>query len=297
MPAILDGYFADPNLVVFGNRYYLYPTTDGSDQWRATSFRAFSSTDLVAWEDHGEVFSLEQDTRWAKAHAWAPAATERRGLYYLYYTAEQENIGVATASSPTGPFIDLGRPLVAEGDFTGRAIDPSVFTDNDGTPYLLWGNTVAHIVPLNPDMVSFEAAKVVSWVPTAFCEAIWLHRRDDTYYLSWSQNDTRDENYRVYYATSSSPLGPWTDRGVLLEKIPERGILATGHHSIVRVPNTDDWLIAYHRFAIPDGSGYRRELAIDRLRYTSDGLLHKVDPARAPLTQDLAFTQPEQAAQ
>lgn len=287
-PALIEGYYADPHLTVFDGRFYLYPTTDGSDGWKADSFRAFSSSDLVRWTDHGVVFSLGEDTTWARHHAWAPAVAGRNGRYFLYYTAEQENIGVAVASSPTGPFEDLGAPLIAEGAYTGRAIDPSVFVDEDGAAYLYWGNGVAHVARLNEDMVSFDPNHVVSWVPTSFCEAAHVHRRGDVYYLSWSENDTRDEDYRVRYATSTGPRGPWTDRGILLEKAPERGIFATGHHSIVRVPDSDEWLIAYHRFAIPNGTGYRRELAIDPLVHDEDGLIHKVRPSREPVVRELA---------
>ena len=68
VPALLEGYYADPHLSVFDGRYYLYPTTDGSEGWQATSFRAFSSPDLADWTDHGVVFSLQKDTRWAREH-------------------------------------------------------------------------------------------------------------------------------------------------------------------------------------------------------------------------------------
>ena len=36
---------------------------------------------------------------------------------------------------------------------------------------------------------------------------------------------------------------------VLLEQDPARKLYATGHHNIVNVPGTDEWIIAYHRFA------------------------------------------------
>lgn len=281
-PAVVPGFFADPNLVIFDDRYYLYPTTDGSEGWAATAFQAFSSTDLIEWVPEGEVFSVRRDTTWADGKAWAPAAIRRNGLFYLYFSAE-ENIGVAVSTSPTGPFIDSGTPLVARGDFVGTAIDPSVFVDNDGTPYLLWGNSTAHLVRLNDDMVSFDRASERAWVPSDFCEAAWIHRNADTYYLSWSENDTREADYRVRYATSDSVFGPWRDRGVLIEKRVELGILGTGHHSVMRIPGTDDWVIAYHRFAIPDGDGYRREIAFDTFRHSPDGSIPTVIAGSSPV--------------
>jgi hypothetical protein len=64
----------------------------------------------------------------------------------------------------------------------------------------------------------------------------------------WPENGTRDDTYKVAYATGTSPLGPWTKRGVVLQKQLELGIKGPGHHSVVRAPGTDTWYIAYHRF-------------------------------------------------
>lgn len=289
-PSPVVGHFADPNLTIFGERYFLYPTTDGQAGWEATSFSAFSSSDLVDWHDHGVVLRLGEDVKWASTEAWAPTIAVRGTKYFLYFTAES-NIGVAVGDSPLGPFVDLGRPLIADGDYSGRAIDPSVFIDEDGSAFLYWGNTEAHMVPLGDDMVSFDSTKVVTWIPTDFREAVWVHKRGGTYYLSWSVDDTRDENYRVLYATGPSARGPWQDRGVLLEKVEQRGILATGHHSITNVPGTDEWVIAYHRFAIPGGDGFHREIAFDRLHHTADGLIDKVIPLKLPLRIPIQYHQ------
>jgi beta-xylosidase len=281
--SVIPGFHADPSLTVVGNRYVLATTTDGHVDWAADSFRLFSSPDLLSWDDHGVILQLGVDVAWARERAWAPMYLEHRGRFLLYFSAD-DNIGVAVSDNPAGPFVDLGRPLVARGAFSGRAIDPSVFVDFDGQAYLLWGNTDAHMVPLAEDLVSFEPAEVHTWHPTGFREAPWLHRRGDQYYLSWSENDTREADYRVRYAVSSSPAGPWHDRGVLLQGDPERGIAATGHHSILQRPGLDDWIIAYHRFAIPDGDGFHREIAFDRLLHLDDGSIRPVRPSSSPIT-------------
>src|SRR3954447_25693483 len=199
-------YFADPALVAFAGRYFLYPTTDGHEGWNADSFRVLSSDDLETWKDEGEILHLGRDVPWATGHAWAPAATEKDGLYYFYFTAD-DSIGVAVASSPTGPFLDSGAPIVTGGDYPGRAIDPSVFTDTDGASYLVWGNGVAHIARLGGDMISIAADTVVAWTHPTFREAAHVHRRGDVYYLTWSENDTRDPDYRVRWATGATPFG------------------------------------------------------------------------------------------
>lgn len=281
-------FFADPSLSHFDGRFFLYPTTDGSPEWAATSFRVLVSDDLAAWSDQGEILRLGLDVAWAQSFAWAPAIAERDGRYFFYFTAN-DNIGVASAPTPTGPFTDSGGPIVVGGAYPGRAIDPSVFTDDDGTAYLIWGNTVAHIAQLRDDMLSIDTDTVSSWSHPTFREAAHVHRRADRYFLTWSENDTRDPEYRVRWADGPGPFGPWHERGVLLEQRPAAGILGTGHHSILRLPDSDDWVIAYHRFAIPDGDGYRREIVVDPLHYSSDGDLLPVEPGVTPITVTTSF--------
>lgn len=283
---VIPGLFADPHIVNFNGRYYLYPTTDGYASWSGTYYKAFSSTDLVNWTDHGVILDHGPDVSWADNSAWAPAVASANGRYYLYFSGgaasgdTTKQLGVAVADSPTGPFRDaLGRPLVRGDQFSGgQAIDPMVFTDDNGQSYLYWGQGVARAVPLNPDMVSFDPARVRVVTPPGYNEAPFVFKRDGVYYLMWSENDTRSEDYRVAYATGSSPLGPWTKRGVVLQKRLEAGIKGTGHHSVVRAPGTDTWYIAYHRFAVPAGNGTNRETAIDRMEFNVDGTIRPVVP-------------------
>ncbi|MFI9169337.1 family 43 glycosylhydrolase [Streptomyces lincolnensis] len=274
----LPGLNADPNIVRFGDTFYLYPTTDGFEGWSGTQFKAYSSTDLVHWKDHGIILDLGPDVSWADSRAWAPTMTEKDGKYYFYFCADA-NIGVAVSDSPTGPFKDaLGKPLLKAGQFGGQMIDPAVFTDDDGQRYLYWGNGRAYVAPLNDDMTSLDLTKMKDITPSGYNEGAFVVKRDGTYHFTWSENDTRDENYRVAYATGPSPTGPWTKHGVILEKDLSLGIKGPGHHSVVQVPNSDDWYIAYHRFSIPGGDGTHRETTLDRLEFGADGLIKKVVP-------------------
>ena len=57
----------------------------------------------------------------------------------------------------------------------------------------------------------------------------------------------------------------------------------------MQVPGTDEWYIAYHRFAIPGGDGTHRETTIDRLTFGADGLIQKVVPTLESV-DGLAYT-------
>ena len=275
---LLPGLNADPNIVRFGDTYYLYATTDGFDGWSGTTFKVWSSTDLATWTEHSTILDLA-DVSWAHTNAWAPSIEYANGKYYFYFCAAG-NIGVATSDSPLGPFKDSGAPLIARADYNNaQQIDPAVFTDDDGQSYLYWGNGTAYVAPLNSNMTSIDVAKrkTISGL-NDFREGLFMNKRKGTYYLSYSVDDTGSENYHVAYATATSPFGPFTAKGAILSKDPALGILATGHSSIIRVPGTDDWYIAYHRFAIPGGNGFHRETTIDRLYFDAAGAITPVIP-------------------
>ncbi|WP_447001886.1 family 43 glycosylhydrolase [Saccharothrix isguenensis] len=282
---VIPGLYADPHITNFNGRYYLYPTTDGYAGWSSPYYKAFSSTDLVNWTDHGVILDHGPDVSWADNSAWAPAVVAKNGRYYLYFSGGAasgdtgKHLGVAVSDSPTGPFRDaLGRPLIRSGAYSGQTIDPMVFTDDTGQSYLYWGNGAAHVVPLNADMTSFDPAKVRTITPSGYREAAFVFKRNGTYYFMWSENDTRDEDYRVAYATGTSPLGPWTKRGIVLQKRLELGIKGPGHHSVVKAPDSDTWHIAYHRFAVPAGNGTNREVTVDRMTFNADGTISPIVP-------------------
>ena len=274
----LTGLNADPNIAVFGDTYYIYPTTDGHEGWGSKSFSAWSSRDLVHWKNEGVILDLPRDLTWAQRYAWAPAIAIKNGKYYFYHTSQQ-NIGVSVADSPIGPFKDpLGKPLVPKTAFQGmQAIDPGVFVDDDGSTYLYWGQGRCKAVKLNDDMISFNMEEVRDITPADYNEGPFVHKRKGKYYLSWSEFDTRDPRYSVAYATSDSPLGPFikaTDNPILRGSGPIKG---AGHHSIVRIPGKDEWIIAYHRFRIPDGNGFNRETCLSPMRHAQDGSILPVD--------------------
>lgn len=268
---------ADPHIVCFDGTYYIYPTTDGIEGWGAFSFSCWSSKDLLHWRNEGAILDFKKDLAWANSRAWAPCIATRNGKYYFYYSAEQQ-IGVAVADDPTGPFKDpLGKPLIRRGAHQCQVIDPMVFVDDDGSAYLYFGQGNCNVVKLSDDMISFDPAQVKRITPAGYNEGAFMIKRKGVYALMWSSFDTRDPRYCVNYATGPSPTGPFTpakNNPILKQKGIVKG---AGHHSVVQVPGKDEWFIAYHRFRIPDGNGYNRETCISPMRFESDGTIRKVD--------------------
>ncbi|MBF9254081.1 family 43 glycosylhydrolase [Pontibacter sp. 172403-2] len=293
---LLEGFYADPDVMYSEKtgKFYIYPTSDGFDNWSGTYFKTFSSEDLVNWKDEGVILDLPEDVSWAKRNAWAPAIIEKKinGKYkYFYYFTAAQKIGVAVADDPTGPFVDSGKPLIdkfPEGIDNGQQIDPDVFTDPEtGKSYLYWGNGYMAGAELNEDMTSIKPGTTKILTPDAtFREGTTVFYRNGTYYFMWSEDDTRSENYRVRYGTSDAPLGKIKvpENNLVIAKDKAAGIYATGHNSVIQIPGKDEWYIVYHRFNYPkgitmgDAAGYNREVSIDKLEFNPDGSIKQVKP-------------------
>jgi beta-xylosidase len=279
---VLVGYNADPNVVLFDSTFYIFPTTDGFANWGSTSFSAFSSTNLVQWINRGVILDLAKDLKWATGHGWAPSIARVAGTYFFYFSADSQ-IGVATSSSPTGPFKDaLGKPLVTTGQYGSQSIDPYVFIDDDGTPYLYFGSGGGglRLVKLNADMISFAGTptNISPSGASGTLEGSAMFKRKGTYYLAWSEGNTLDATYQMAYARAQSPQGPFARLAVILQQDTTLGILGPGGGTILALPSRDEYYLAYHRFKIPGGDGNHRETCIDRMAFNSDGTIVPVKP-------------------
>jgi len=292
---VLDGYYADPEILYSEKtgKFYLYPTSDGFPGWSGTYFKCFSSDDLETWKDEGVIIQLGKDVTWASANAWAPCIVEKKnnGEYrYFYYFCAKQKVGVAVSDNPTGPFIDSGKALIASkpaGVRGGQEIDPDVFTDPvSGKSYLYWGNGYMAGVELNDDMVSIKTETMKVLTPDrTFREAVYVIYRNGTYYFMWSEDDTGSPNYKVRYATSTSPMGPLTipTNNIVIARDNSKAIYGTGHNSVLQIPGRDEWYVVYHRLTRPKGismpsPGYYREVCIDKMEFNADGSIKQTEP-------------------
>ena len=301
---ILPGRYADPDVIIAGSRYYLYPTTDGFPGWGGWQFRAFSSEDMLTWREEGVILDLKADVPWSGGSAWAPAIAEKNGRFYFYFCGsditnpggQKKAIGVAVGDSPTGPFKAMPKPLITLADCERagvrmwQAIDPYIYAE-EGVSYLLFGNGAAAIARLGEDMVS--------WAPGTLRniegahdirEAPAVHKIEGKYHFTWSCDDTGSEDYLVRYGIAECLFGPIRHEGVLLQKDKAAGILGTGHHAILHHPARDEYYIFYHRFLTPPGQklnggpGCNREICIDKLEYRH-GKFRPVKPTNAGIQE------------
>lgn len=279
--SVLDG--GDPFVLVEGERAWLYPTQGGD------RLESWSSIDLVHWQGHGPLLRLA-DIKWAfdddapEHSLWAPDMLAANGRYYFYYSLGPQNptvsrIGVAICDSPAGPCTDSGGPLLAGGGGF-EAIDPMVFADpQSGKTYLYAGGSAGatlRVFVLTPDLVHIDHEVTVAQPPN-FTEGAFMHERDGVYYLSYSHGRYDDATYSVHYATSPTPTGPWTYRGIILKS--DDTYKGPGHHAFFRDPRDGSWRIAYHRWEGKTGPGPyhgHRRIAIQQVSYTADGLIEPI---------------------
>ncbi len=275
---ILDGFTADPAIRVFGDTYYVYPTSD-KPNWMTTDFSVWSSKNLVDWKKEGMILDVTKDLKWANIKAWAPDCIGRNGKFYFYFCADGK-IGVGTADKPIGPFVDaLGQPLVQKNEKVHTyTIDPYPLIDDDGQAYLFFGNGTLTVFKLKSDMITLDGDPTTIKLKQ-FREGIVVFKRQGKYYFMWSVDDARSDDYRVAYGISDSPYGPVTSPTNNFIVLRQHGLAkGTGHHSVVNVPGTDRWYVAYHRHAVPNGSGFQRETCLTRMEFNPDGTIKPMDP-------------------
>jgi len=281
-PIITDVHTADPAALVHNGRVYLYAgqdeAPDNKSDYRMNRWLCYSSDDMVTWTPHGSPLAAT-NFKWAKGSAWASQVVEHKGKFYFFATVEHATIqgmaiGVAVSDSPTGPFVDARGSALVTNDMTTDVkiwwddIDPSVFIDDDGQAYLYWGNTKCRWARLTPDLLQLDGPIHTVEEFKRFTEAPWLHKRNGTYYLTYST----DFPEKTTYATSDSPTGPWKQHGIINEIA---GNCNTNHHAIITFKGRDYFI--YHNGAIqPHGGSYRRSVCIDYLHYNPDGSIKRV---------------------
>jgi inosine-uridine nucleoside N-ribohydrolase len=282
---VFPGWYADPEVAVFGDRYWIYPTYSAPyDQ--QLHFDAFSSPDLVQWTRHPRILD-NQEVKWARRAMWAPAAVERNGKYFLFFAANDVHegqvggIGVAVSDQPQGPFKDLlGKPLINQIVNGAQPIDQFVFRDDDGQEYMVYGGwRHCNLARLKSDFTSLEpfpdGTLFKEITPQGYVEGPIMFRKGGRLYFMWSEGGWTGPNYSVAYAIADSPLGPFQRIGKVLQQDPSVATGA-GHHSVLHVPGSDDWYAVYHRRPLGRTDANHRVTCIDRMEFDEQGRIQPI---------------------
>ena len=315
-PLVTHIYTADPSAHVFEGKLYVYCSHDIEGG--------------VAFNDDGAHFCMEDyhvlsmdspdgpatdcglalhvsEVPWAERQMWAPDAACRDGRYYLYFPAKTAEglfrIGVAVGEHPAGPFTPQPRPI--DGTYS---IDPSVFADDDGEHYLLfggiWGGQLQkyrdnaydagneeprdgepalgpRIARLRADMLELdEPTREVQILDEQgrplraddhnrrYFEGPWLHKYEGRYYLSYSTGNT----HLLCYAVGDNPYGPFTYQGQVLRPV----VGWTTHHSICEYEGR--WYLFYHDALLSGGVTHLRSVKMVELQHDAEGRIVPINP-------------------
>lgn len=283
---VFPGWYADPEGIIFKNKYWIYPTYSApyKDQ---VFFDAFSSADLVNWKKHEKILDTTA-VKWAKKAIWAPSIIEKDKKYYLFFGAndiqsdsETGGIGIAVADKPEGPYKDyLGKPLIDKFHNGAQPIDQFIFKDKDGQYYLYYGGwkhcNVARLKSDFTGFIPFEDGSVFKEItPKGYVEGPFMFIRDGKYYFMWSEGGWTGPDYSVAYAIADTPFGPFERIDKILQQDPKVATGA-GHHSVIEIPGKNEWYIVYHRRPLTETDGNHRETCIDIMTFNEKGFINPV---------------------
>ena len=296
---VLDADFPDPSVVRAPDHFYYAYATQTQRDGKWLNIQVARSSDLVHWQHLGDALPAKPGWAAATQDFWAPDVIRDGSRYIMYFSAKPNGtderhglcLGIATASSPAGPFADIGHPLICGHGFVN--IDPKAFDDPaTGKRLLYWGSGVEPIKvqELGPDRMSFAKGSAPADlvhpnpVKDAFpvlVEGAWVMHHGEHYYLFYSGDNCcgTKANYAVMVARSKSATGPFETleqatgkpHSIILEK---RGTwIAPGHNSVITDSAGNDWIV-YHavdsrrpREKASDEINTRRVMLIDRIRW------------------------------
>lgn len=272
-------YIADPEVRQMPDgRVYVYGSRDEpGNAWCSHSYNVLSSSDLVHWEMEQLSFSTRgngKQTDYTDAVLYAPDCIHKDGKYYLFYclATDNDNEGVAVADSPYGPFRNGSKIAGIKG------IDPSIFIDDDGQAYLYWGQWSAKGARLSKDMKHIEGDVVdglVTYQRDAFNEGSSVRKRNGIYYFVYAGHQRHGESNcaTLNYATATSPLGPYTYRGVIIDNYTSGRNLVNNHGCITEINGR--WYVAYHRPT--HASSTLRKACLEPITFNEDGTINEVE--------------------
>lgn len=272
---IKEGWIRDPFIVTGQDGdYYLTGTTPLDDEkWKNTDpyniglnstscvgwkAHIWKSKDLIDWEPVENAYDLK-DGIWDDLKPerfnevdeedwllWAPEIHWTGKRWALVHTSpspvRSSNLSLSNGAEPVGPWQN---PM---GDKIGHRHDPSLFKDDDGSWWLVWGAT--QIARLKPDFSGF-ASEPIEISPTGEMkkmghEGCLIMKIEGKYVLfgtGWSTGIGRRGTYNLYYATADKITGPYSER-----KFVGRFL---GHGTPFKTKDGKWWCTAFYNGNVP----------------------------------------------
>ncbi len=242
---IIPGMYPDPSVCRVGDDFYL---VNSSFQY-FPGVPIFHSSDLIHWEQIGNVLDRESQLPLKNANAWlgiyAPTIRYNDGTYYMVTTNVGNGKGnfFVTASDPTGPWSD---PIwLKQG-----GIDPSFYFE-DGKCYLTSnpdiGIWLCEIDPATGEQLT-ESKLIWEGTGGRHPEAPHIYKKDGYYYLMIAEGGT-EMGHMVTIARSRDIYGPYEsnpDNPILYHqrKITQSSpIQGTGHADLIEAADGSWWMV------------------------------------------------------
>jgi hypothetical protein len=256
-------YVHDPQMLQdVQGKFWLYGTHNTLAS--STDMKAFSAvstgifaTDFSWWATENTVAAG------GRTDLWAPSTMYMNGTYYQYYSipiydtpsvagtnqGPEAVIALATSSSPSGPWVDAGKIITSCGTKTGcttgfNAIDPAPFVDSTGKWWLSFGSWSdgIHMLQLDPTSGLPLASNTTLYniaLRGAGEEGSYIYPyvfNGTQYYYYFAPINTcctgTTSTYRIIVGRSTSPTGPYLDRGGLDLHNGGGTILLSSHNNI-----------------------------------------------------------------
>lgn len=266
---------ADPEARVLADgRLFLYGSLDrpGRRDYCSNRYRAFSTSDLRSWVDHGESFR-SPGPPFDSAPLYAPDCVEYGGRHHLFFCQGTGGgrEGMAWSERPEGPFLD---PVPVAGA-DGLGIDPAVLVDDDGEVYLFWGQRELFGARLTSGLRAIVPGslqtRVLTYAEHGFCEGASIRKIRGRYCLLYADL-SRGRATCLSYAWSDRPLGPYRREGVVLDNGGADLLSWNNHGSLAEFGGR--WYLFYHRSS--RGSRFSRRVCVEPVDIQEDGAIPEV---------------------
>ena len=286
-PLFTDAFTADPAITVIRNTVYAYVGQDKASVggwFNMPNWLCYSTNDMKNWTAHGPVLSARDFVNANSGSAWAAQVVEKDGKYYYYVTLDRREghfITVAVSDSPIGPFKEAhpGKPLITDAmtidsHRPNADIDPTIYIDDDGTPWMAWGNGDCYMVKLNRNMVEIDGP-IIKVPFRNYSEGPWLFKRGDLDYMVYAADAPSEQAEQICYSTAKKITGPWTYGGF---------ITGPAKHGFTIHPSVNEfkgqWYFFYHDGSYTlngtPGGDCRRQVCAEYLYFNPDGSIKPI---------------------